>query len=174
MTRRLFRYFLEGRKFVAYTDHKPLTFSIAKISDSWSSLQQRHLAYISEFTTDIRHVQVWTTTSQMHCPEPPLLLCRRIWIMMPWLLARRMTQRLEFTAQPSQGSSLKTFHLVHRVLHFSVMFLLATPDLLFLLGGDVKFLINPWPLASLYVCHKKAHGNKVHLAWFTEAGGYLG
>ena len=41
---------------MAYTDHKPLTFSMAKLSDPSSSRQQRHLAYISEFTTDIRHV----------------------------------------------------------------------------------------------------------------------
>ena len=54
---RHFRYFLEGRDFVAYTDHKPLTFCMAKASDPWSSRQQRHLAYISEFTTDIGHVQ---------------------------------------------------------------------------------------------------------------------
>lgn len=54
---RHFRYFLEGREFVVYTDHKPLTFCMAKSSDPWSSRQQRHLAYISEFTTDIRHVQ---------------------------------------------------------------------------------------------------------------------
>ena len=54
---RHFRYFLEGRVFTAYTDHRPLTFSMAKLSDPWSSRQQRHLAYISEFTTDIRHVQ---------------------------------------------------------------------------------------------------------------------
>ena len=54
---RHFRYFLEGREFIAYTDHKPLTFCMSKISDPWTSRQQRHLAYISEFTTDIRHVK---------------------------------------------------------------------------------------------------------------------
>ena len=53
---RHFRYFLEGRHFVVYTDHKPLTFAFAKVSDPWSTRQQRHLTYISEFTTDIRHV----------------------------------------------------------------------------------------------------------------------
>ena len=54
---RHFRYFLEGREFIVFTDHKPLTFCMAKASNPWSSRQQRHLAYISEFTTDIRHVQ---------------------------------------------------------------------------------------------------------------------
>ena len=54
---RHFRYLLEGRQFIAFTDHKPLTFCMSKVSDPWSNRQQRHLSYISEFTTDIRHVQ---------------------------------------------------------------------------------------------------------------------
>lgn len=29
---------------------------MAKVSEPWSARQQRHLAFISEFTTDIRHV----------------------------------------------------------------------------------------------------------------------
>ena len=53
---RHFRYFLEGRVFTAFTDHKPLTFAFAKVSDPWSARQQRHLTAISEYTTDIRHV----------------------------------------------------------------------------------------------------------------------
>ena len=53
---RHFRYFLEARPFVAYTDHKPLTFAFSKVSDPWSPRQQRHLAAISEFTTDVRHI----------------------------------------------------------------------------------------------------------------------
>lgn len=54
---RHFRYFLEARPFVAFTDHKPLTFAFAKASDPWSARQQRHLSYVSEYTTDVRHVQ---------------------------------------------------------------------------------------------------------------------
>ena len=52
-----FRYFLEGRVLTAYTDHMPLTFSMAKLLDPWSSRQQRHLGYIPKFTTDIQHMQ---------------------------------------------------------------------------------------------------------------------
>ena len=53
---RHFRVSLEGRAFTAYTDHKPLTFAFAKISDPWSPRQQRQLAYLSEYTTQIVHV----------------------------------------------------------------------------------------------------------------------
>ena len=53
---RHFRYFLEGRDFTAFTDHKPLTFAFAKVSDPWSARQQRHLAAISEYTTCVKHI----------------------------------------------------------------------------------------------------------------------
>ena len=51
-----FRYFIEGRKFTLFTDHKPLTFVFNNVSDKWSPRQQRHLCLVSEFTTDIRYV----------------------------------------------------------------------------------------------------------------------
>ena len=52
-----FRYYLEGRVFTGYINLKPLKFSVAKLSNPWSSWQQRHLPCISEFTTDIRNLQ---------------------------------------------------------------------------------------------------------------------
>lgn len=51
-----FRYFLEGRVFHVFTDHKPIIYALAARSDRYSPRQQRHLSFISEFTTDIRHV----------------------------------------------------------------------------------------------------------------------
>ena len=51
-----FRDMLEGRPFTAFTDHKPLVDAMHKTSLPASGRQQRHLATISEFTTDIRHV----------------------------------------------------------------------------------------------------------------------
>ena len=46
-----------GRCFTAFTDHKPLTYAPSKSTEPWSARQQRQLAYISEFTTDVQHVQ---------------------------------------------------------------------------------------------------------------------
>ncbi len=53
---RHFQYFLEGRSFHINTDHKPLTFVLQCAADRRSPRQARHLAFISEFTTDIRHI----------------------------------------------------------------------------------------------------------------------
>ncbi|GBM98541.1 Retrovirus-related Pol polyprotein from transposon 297 [Araneus ventricosus] len=49
-----FRHFLEGRDFIIYTNHKPLTFAFQKTGDKTSPRQQRHLEFISQFGTDIR------------------------------------------------------------------------------------------------------------------------
>ena len=51
-----FRYYLEGCQFHLLTDHKPLTFALHVNSSTHSPSESRHLAYISEFTTDIRHI----------------------------------------------------------------------------------------------------------------------
>lgn len=48
--------YLEGRQFFILTDHKPLTYALNSNSTSYTPRELRHLAYISEFTSDIRHV----------------------------------------------------------------------------------------------------------------------
>jgi hypothetical protein len=53
---RFFRFMLEGRKFVVYTDHKPLTSVLKRVYEPWTARQQRHLAYIAEYTSDLRHI----------------------------------------------------------------------------------------------------------------------
>ena len=52
-----FRHFVEGRQFHVITDHKPLTYALNTRSDKHSPRQARHLDYISQFTTDLRHVK---------------------------------------------------------------------------------------------------------------------
>ena len=53
---RHFRHFLEGRTFHVLTDHKPLTYALYSQSDRHSPRQARHLDYISQFTSAIRHI----------------------------------------------------------------------------------------------------------------------
>jgi hypothetical protein len=50
------RYMLEGRAFTIYTDHKPLTIAISRSSDPWTARQCRQLAYMAEYTSDVRHI----------------------------------------------------------------------------------------------------------------------
>jgi hypothetical protein len=46
----------EGRQFIVYTDHKPLTYSLSRTSDPWSARQARQLSYLAEHTADICHI----------------------------------------------------------------------------------------------------------------------
>lgn len=50
-----FHFLLEGRTFSVYTDHKPLTTALTSATVR-SPRRSRHLSFISEYTSDIRHV----------------------------------------------------------------------------------------------------------------------
>ncbi|CAI2732366.1 unnamed protein product [Schistosoma spindalis] len=52
-----FRHAVEGRQFILFTDHKPLTYALHIKSDRYSPRECRHLDYISQFTTDLRHIK---------------------------------------------------------------------------------------------------------------------
>lgn len=51
-----FKHLLEGNEFTIYTDHKPLTFAFLQKNDKASPRQLRQLQYISEFSTNIKHI----------------------------------------------------------------------------------------------------------------------
>jgi cleavage and polyadenylation specificity factor subunit 1 len=51
-----FRYMLEGRKFVVFTDHKPLVGALTRVSEPCSDPQRRQLSAIAEFSAEIRHI----------------------------------------------------------------------------------------------------------------------
>ena len=53
---RHFRHNLEARQFFVLTDHKPLTYALHKSIDRHSPREIRHLDFISQFTTELRHV----------------------------------------------------------------------------------------------------------------------
>ena len=53
---RHFRWILEGRKFHVFSDHKPLQGALHRIAQTGTARQQRHFAFVAEFTSDIRHI----------------------------------------------------------------------------------------------------------------------
>jgi hypothetical protein len=44
---RHFRHMLEGRRFTIFTDHKPLTYALSRVSEPWTARQARHLSYVA-------------------------------------------------------------------------------------------------------------------------------
>lgn len=78
-----FRHFVEGRTFHVLTDHKPLTYALSTPSDRHTPRQIRHLDYISQFTTDVRHVRGTDNpaadalsrieTITLHSDKPPVI-----------------------------------------------------------------------------------------------------
>ena len=51
-----FRHMVEARHFTVFTDHKPITFAFRQKSSQCSPRQFRYLDFISQFSTDIRHI----------------------------------------------------------------------------------------------------------------------
>lgn len=100
---RHFRYMVEARTFVIYTDHKPLTFAFSSRRENCSPRQFRYLDYISQFSTDIRYVSgeenvVADTLSRIEEIEEPLDL---------QALAHSQVQDPELQELLKNGSALK-------------------------------------------------------------------
>ncbi len=74
---RHFRFVLEGRPFRILTDHLPLTLAMRRVSPLWLARQVGQLAYVSEFSTDIRHTpglkNVVADTLSRPSTSPPVL-----------------------------------------------------------------------------------------------------
>lgn len=51
-----FRHFIQGRILTVITDHKPISHAFSQKLEKAAPIIQRHLCYISEYTTDIRYL----------------------------------------------------------------------------------------------------------------------
>jgi hypothetical protein len=103
-----FRFMLDGRAFTIYADHKPLTTAINCASDPWTAWQCRQLAYMAEYTSDIRHIAgtsnvVADALSRPPVPPPPspAAAC----VKAPWQVSggRPMGRQVEFHSSFSCG-----------------------------------------------------------------------
>ncbi|CAH2226312.1 jg18630 [Pararge aegeria aegeria] len=70
---------VEARHFTVYTDHKPISFAFHERKQNCSPRQFRHLDYISQVTTDIRHISgkdnvVADTLSRVEKLDAPICL----------------------------------------------------------------------------------------------------
>jgi cleavage and polyadenylation specificity factor subunit 1 len=51
-----FRHMLEAHPFTIFTDHKPITYAFQQKRDKCSPRQFNHLDFVTQFTTNIRHI----------------------------------------------------------------------------------------------------------------------
>ncbi|CAK1579241.1 unnamed protein product [Parnassius mnemosyne] len=94
---------LEARHFTVYTDHKPISFAFHARKSNCSPRQYRHLDYIAQFTTDIRHISgkdnvVADTLSRIEALEAPIDL---------EALAKSQASDPELEKLIKEGSSLR-------------------------------------------------------------------
>ncbi len=48
---------LDDHRFAIFTDHKPLSYALVRVSDPWTACHTRQLSYVAEYTSDIRHIE---------------------------------------------------------------------------------------------------------------------
>ncbi|GFU64527.1 retrovirus-related Pol polyprotein from transposon 412 [Trichonephila clavipes] len=63
---------LEGRDFIIYTDQKPLMYAFMQNPDKCSPRQWRHLDFISQFSTDVRHINDFEALSKAQLEDNEL------------------------------------------------------------------------------------------------------
>jgi transposase InsO family protein len=62
---------LDSRRFVIFTDHKPLTYALTRVSEPWTARQSRQLSYVAEYTSDIHHIDGAAIMVADTLPRPP-------------------------------------------------------------------------------------------------------
>jgi hypothetical protein len=70
---RHFRSMLHRREFSILSDHKLLSFAIHRVSEPWFARQQRQLAFISEFTRDIKYLRGKENVAADALSRPPMV-----------------------------------------------------------------------------------------------------
>ena len=133
-----------------------MTFAISKISDPWSPRQQRHLAYVSEFTTDVRHIEGKANT----VADTHLSLA---WTIRRWQQHSVQTRVSQPSRQPPLNLSSGTYRWTITATRSCVTYPLADPDHSSQTRGNAPCLIlytasptrqseqqNNWSRLSLY------------------------
>ena len=117
---------LEGRQFFVLTDHKPLCHALGRVSAPWSTRQQRHLSYISEFTQDIRHVSGVNNAAANELSRPLQLSCLAPTDIPPFLNTEALSAAQEACSMTVALASDPRFQVVGRLLASSRVLLCST------------------------------------------------
>lgn len=141
-----FRHMLEARAFAIYTDHKPIIFAFRQKPEKSTPRQFRHLDYIGQFTTDIRHVtgeenvvaDALTRIEELHSPMDYAALAE----------SQRNDEELEEYLQRETGLRLNRVEIPGTGI--AVYCDTATPT-------PRPFLTRPFRRAAFDLVHNLAH-----------------
>ncbi len=103
-----FRSRLEGRPFQLWTDHKPLIFALHRVSPPTSGRQQRHLAFLSEYTNQLVYLPGTSNVVADALSRPAAAAAGTAWVCAAiadrslWLSARSSAHRYKLSV-PTQG-----------------------------------------------------------------------
>ncbi|KII75086.1 hypothetical protein RF11_03159 [Thelohanellus kitauei] len=132
----------ELRHFTEYTHHKSLTFAFPRTPRPWSSRQQRHFAFISEFTTCIKHVSGSRMWWQNH--------------FRPSILSTKIRYFQGLISRSFEDDLVTLYYVMgHVANHVSRPNFVATPN----------FRRCKWFITSINTGNQKSHFKNVRMEW---------
>ena len=142
----------EGREFFVLTDHKPLYHTLGRLFAPCCTRQQRHLAYVSEFTQDIQHIPGEENVAANSRLRPPQLSCLAPSALPPFLNTKALSAGQTACSAMAALAADQCLHIFRRLLADGHMLLCST-----LTGVDHPLLPPEFHRPAVDALHALSH-----------------
>ena len=143
---------LEGREFFVLTDQKPLCQALGNLSAPCSARLQLHLAYISVFTHDIRHIPSEENVAAAALSHYPQLSCLATSALPPFLDTKMLSAAQVACSATVALTADRRFHVVRRLLADGHVLLRSTST-----GVDRPLLLPEFRSPAFHSLHALSH-----------------